>query len=159
MNTVMLAGVDPDSDGFNSICLSVLGREIGSEFYSFCQKDIPIMAADIIQNEAGAIKQLKKQNKKYRGDKLKLTIDSIVDVYGGILASEKQVNEKQMVRVAQCIPQDQAFNLIIACIGSEMGKRNVTKDQSGYVKKILEFRERNPEVEEIFKEYNESEAL
>jgi len=158
MDVVMSSGIDVDSEKFNPMCLSILGREIGGEFGAFCQKDVAVLASDILKNEEAALKQLKKQNKVYRGDKIKLTIDSILEAYGGLSANKNQINEKQLVKIAECMPQDQAFNLIIGCVRVEWDKTTEIKDSSNYIRRVKEFRERNPEIEAIFKEYDENES-
>ena len=102
-----------------TICTSILGGDIGKEFWTFCHNDAPVLASDLLHNKADALKRLKKQSQKdtYKGDMIGATVDSIIEHYGGEkeACKDDQVSEELMSEVALIIPSDQALNLIRAC--------------------------------------------
>ncbi len=141
------------------ICQSVLGKHIGNEYWKTCWDDAPILANDLIKDFEKSIKKIEQQSKKgntYAGDKINVTVDSIVDNYGGWYEGIKdkdgkvvdspeddKVTEAIMVAVAKVIPSDQAVNLIKDC-GYKVHKGQVTSYLSGFMK-------RNPELIETMR--------
>jgi len=141
------------------ICQSVLGKHVGNEFWKTCWDDAPILANDLIKDFDKAIAKLKKQSKKgnnYAGDKINVTVDSIIENYGGWYKGvkdkddnvveqpeEDKITEAVMVAVAKVIPSDQAVNLIKDC-GYKVHKGKVTSYLSGFMK-------RNPELIDIMR--------
>ena len=129
-------------------CQAILGKDIGSEYWKTCWDDAPVVASDLLKDAKAAIWKLKKQSKEgksYAGDKVSLTIESIVEHYGGYYTGcdfkkdPKKIEEKLMVAVAMVIPADQAVNLVRDC-GFKFfkGKGKVTSF-------MKEFTARNPQ--------------
>jgi hypothetical protein len=141
------------------ICQSILGKHVGNEYWKSCWDDAPVLAKDLIDDSAKAISKLKKQSKSgdsYAGDKIAVTVDSIIENYDGWYedrkkpdgsdwpAADGQIDEPTMVAVAMIIPSDQAINLIKGC-GYKAHKGNVTS----YFK---EFYKRNKECVQIMRD-------
>lgn len=142
------------------ICQSILGKHIGEEYWKTCWDDAPVLASDLLSNKKAALKKLKDQCKKgdsYAGDKIAMTVDSIVENYGGWFEGAKdkdgndiendstKIDEKLMVTVAEIIPSDQAVNLIKDC-----GYKVYKHKTSSYFK---EFQARHPKCIEIMKSH------
>jgi len=127
MNAAMLSGAAVKGQSFHrTICHSVLGKHIGNEFWKTCWDDAPVTAQDLLNNEKAALAKLTKQckhgkNSNYEGDKVAVTVESIIANYGGRNDAEVQecppdkINEELMAKVALIIPKDQAINLIRDC--------------------------------------------
>ena len=105
-----------------------------------------------------SLAKLKKQSESgdsYAGDKIAVTVDSIVENYGGWYQGlknkegkeqereESKIDEATMVAVAKMIPADQAVNLIRQC-GYKVSRGNATSY-------VAEFNKRNPDCIEIMK--------
>ena len=161
LNAYELAGA---SDGprkqqlHRIICQSVLGKHVGNEYWKSCWDDAPILAKDLMIDNKKSLAKLKKQSNSgdsYAGDKVAVTVDSIIENYDGYYegrckpdgsdwpAADDRVDEATMVEVAKIIPSDQAVNLIKGC-GYKAHKGNVTS----YFK---EFYKRNKECIEIMR--------
>lgn len=111
------------------ICQSILGKHIGNEYWKTCWDDAPILASDLLADMKKAINKLKKQassGNTYAGDKVAITVESIIENYGGYFDGRTKdgapwphedgtVDETMMVAVAKIIPSDQAVNLIKGC--------------------------------------------
>jgi hypothetical protein len=122
------------------ICQSILGKHIGNEYWKTCWDDAPILANDILEDFERAVRKLKTQSKSgdsYAGDKIAVTVDSIIENYGGHYDGrtkpdgsdwphqEGTIDEPTMVAIAEVIPSDQAINLIKGC-GYKVHKGQVT---------------------------------
>jgi len=161
VNAAELAGA---SDGprkqqlHRILCQAILGKHVGNEYWKSCWDDAPVIAKDLIDSPKKSLAKLKKQSNSgdsYAGDKVAVTVDSIVENYGGYYDGRKKpdgsdfpavdgkVDEETMVAVAKIIPSDQAVNLIKGC-GYKAHKGNVTS----YFK---EFYKRNKECIEIMR--------
>ncbi len=141
------AGVVDDKMLHRILCQSILGKEIGNEYWSFVHKDAPVMASDLIKNKREALSRVRKQSKKdtYQGDMIGATVESIVEHYGGLPddCKKDQVNEEVMAEVAMIIPSDQALNLIRAC---------GFKQCNGKVQEFFkEFMKRHPDLKKVLK--------
>lgn len=124
MNAAEKAGArDRGKQFHHMICSSILGKHIGNAYYKVCWDDAPVTAQDLINNAETALAKLKEQSspKTYQGDRVAVTVESIIANYGGL--SEKnggkckadQIDEDLMAQVATIIPSDQAINLIREC--------------------------------------------
>lgn len=127
LNAAHIAGAMNDRQIHRVIATSILGKDVGGEFWKFVYDDAPVTAADLIKNKDKAIKKLKEQSKPdaYQGDKIAITVESIVKVYGGSSPKEDQVSEEVMVEVAKTISSDQAVVLIKNC-GLKHHNGNIT---------------------------------
>lgn len=105
------------------ICHAGLGKHVGTEYWKTCFEEAPVMANDLLADKEAALKRLEKMSnpKKYQGDQIAATVESIIAAYGG-QTKEKggkcepdQIDEDTMVAVAKTIPSDQAINLIREC--------------------------------------------
>lgn len=142
------------------ICQSILGKHIGNEYWKSCWDDAPVLASDVIADKDKAIKKLRSQAKAgdaYAGDKIAVTIDSIVGSYGGYYAGRKKpdgktdwdhedgtIDEPTMVAIAEIVPSDHAINLIKQC-GYKVHKGQV----ASYLR---EFQKRNPQCVNIMRD-------
>jgi hypothetical protein len=117
MNAAHMGGALEDKQFHRILTSSILGKDIGNEFWNFIHDDAPVTAQDIIRDKKSALKKLKKQSKteNYQGDKIEVTVQSIIKHYGGVEAKEDQISEEDMVEVAKIIWSDQAMDLIKAC--------------------------------------------
>jgi len=162
LNAAELAGA---SDGpskqstHRTVCQAILGKHLGNEYWKSCWDDAPVVAKDLIDDFDKAIKKLTKQSKSgdtYAGDKIAVTVDSIIENYGGWFEGRKDANGKDaskdenlideptMVAVALVIPSDHAINLIKGC-GYRANKGNVTSF-------FREFHKRNPKCVELMRD-------
>jgi hypothetical protein len=135
------------------ICQSILGDHVGNEYWKTCWDDAPILATDILAHKEKSLNKLKQQSKSgdtYAGDKIAVTVDSIIGAYGGWYEGRKDdkgkdlphqdgtIDEPTMVAIAEVIPSDHAINLIKQC-GYKAHKGQV----ASYLR---EFQKRNPQV-------------
>jgi len=109
------------------ISTSILGKDVGNEFWKFVHDDAPVTSIDLIKNKKKSLSKLKEQSKpdSYQGDKIAVTVESIIKDYGGVSASENQIDEATMVDVAKIISSDQAVNLLKGC-GLKSHDGNIT---------------------------------
>jgi hypothetical protein len=141
------------------ICQSILGKHIGNEYWKSCWDDAPVLANDILADFDKALAKLKSQSESgnsYAGDKVAVTVDSIIENYGGWYEGRQKpdggdwphdegtVDEKTMVAIAKAIPSDQAINLIKGC-GYKVHKGQVTSY-------FREFYKRNKDCVEIMRD-------
>lgn len=141
------------------IAQSILGKHIGNEYWKFCWDDAPVLAQDLMKDFDKSMKKLSAQAKAgdtYAGDKVALTVDSIIEAYGGFFDGRKDkngkdwphqdgtVDEKTMVEVSLIIPSDHAVNLIKGC-GYKAHKGEVTSY-------FREFAKRNPKCVGLLKD-------
>lgn len=142
------------------ICQSILGKHVGNEYWKGCWDDAPILASDVINDKEKALKKLRSQSKsgnEYAGDKVAVTVDSIIQQYGGFFEGrnkpdgktpwpheEGTIDEATMVAIAEIVPSDHAVNLIKGC-GLKVHKGQV----ASYLR---EFQKRNPQVVNIMRD-------
>jgi len=161
LNAAELSGAsdDPKKQMMHRIiCQAILGKHVGNEYWKSCWDDAPVLAKDLIDDNKKAMKKLKQQSNSgdsYAGDKIAVTVDSIIEHYDGFYegrkapdgndwpAAEGKIDEVTMTEVAKIIPSDQAVNLIKGC-GYKGHKGNVTS----YFK---EFYKRNKDCIEIMR--------
>jgi len=126
-------------------CLSILGKDIGKEFYSFCYNQAPVTAQDLLKSKKKSIERLEKQSDPttYAGELIASTVESIVENYGGQKANKDQISEDVMAEVALVIPGDQAINLLKNC---------GLKDSDGEITHYFrDFVKRHPELKTVLK--------
>lgn len=141
------------------IAQAILGKHVGNEYWKFCWDDAPILASDLIEDKVKALKELSKQSKAgntYAGDKIAVTVESIISAYGGWFEGKKDANGKDsekeadkideptMVEVAMIIPSDQSVNLIKGC---------GFKTHHGQMEYLREFQKRNPKCIDIMRDH------
>lgn len=142
------------------ICQSVLGKHIGNEYWKSCWDDAPLLAQDFLTDKVKAIAKLKLQAKSgdtYAGDKIGVTVESIIGSYGGWYDGRTDpksnkafdhedgtIDEPTMVAIAEIIPADHAINLIKGC-GYKVHKGQV----ASYLR---EFQKRNPQAVNIMRD-------
>jgi hypothetical protein len=141
------------------VCQAVLGKHEGNIYWKSCWDDAPVTAQDILVDLSKCIDKLKKQSESgdnYAGDKIAVTVNSIVEHYGGWYEGRKNqdgsdwpheadtIDEQAMVAIAMIIPADQAVNLIKNC---------GYKTHKGQVKSyLMEFNRRNPKCVAIMRD-------
>lgn len=162
MNAAELAGASDNPSKqltHRIICQAILGKLVGQEYWKTCWDDAPITAQDLLNDKTKALAKLKQQSKSgndYAGDRIAMTVDSIIASYGGFYKDRKDssgkeipheantIDEQTMVDVAEIIPSDQAINLIKGC-GYKASKGQV----SSYLR---EFHKRNPRCVDIMRD-------
>ena len=162
LNSVEMAGASADVSKRNShyiIALSILGKHLGNEYWKSCWDDAPVTVQDILTDKDKAISKLKemtKTNANYAGDKISLTVDSIIEKFGGWYDGRKKdnkdwpheegtIDEATMVAVVENIPSDHAINLIKGC---------AQKNQRGNISQFFtEFTIRNPKCIALMREH------
>jgi GTPase SAR1 family protein len=114
LNAAHMANVLEDKQMHRIICQAILGKDIGNEFWRFVHDDSPVTAADIIKSKKKALKKLTEQSKPeaYQGDKISVTIESIVKNYCGLKPEDGKIDEATMIEVATIISSDQAVSLL-----------------------------------------------
>ena len=103
-----------------TVCDTILGKAEGGQYFKFVYDDAPVFARDIIADKKKALKKLADQCKKgsYAGDKVNVTVDSILENYGGWYEGcgfdkeSDKIDEDTMIAVCMIIPSDQSVNLI-----------------------------------------------
>jgi hypothetical protein len=141
------------------VALSVLGKHLGNEYWKSCWDDAPVTAQDILNDKEKAIQKLKdmsKTNANYAGDKISLTVESIIEKYGGWYEGRKKdgkdwpheqdtIDEQTLVEVVENIPADHGINLIKGC---------AQKNQRGNISQFFsEFTKRNPKSVELLRDH------
>ena len=162
LNAVEMAGASDDVTKRNihyTLSLSVLGKHLGNEYWKSCWDDAPVTAQDILADKDKAINKLKdmsKSNNSYAGDKISLTVDSIIEKFGGWYEGRKKdgkdwphedgtIDEPTLVAVVENIPSDHAINLIKGC---------AQKNQRGNISQFFtEFTARNPKCIAIMRDH------
>lgn len=162
LNALEIAGASNAIEKRNShyvVCHSVLGKHLGNEYWKSCWDDAPVTASDLLADKNKAIAKLKEianSKNNYAGDKISLTVDSIIEKFGGFYEGRKKdgknwdhedgtIDEPTMVEVAMTIPSDHAINLIKGC---------AMKIQRGNISSYLaEFTIRNPKCVAIMREH------
>jgi hypothetical protein len=119
LNAAEKAGVKNNKMLHDEICRAQLGKDLGKEYWTFCHKQRPVMASDLLLNKEDALSRLSGQSAKdnYQGDMVSATIESVIKHYGGLddKCPEDKIKESLMCEVALVIPSDQALNLIRGC--------------------------------------------
>ncbi|NVM33981.1 MAG: hypothetical protein HWN81_00195 [Candidatus Lokiarchaeota archaeon] len=142
-----VAGVKDRRALHRDVMCSILGREIGNEFHKFCYEEAPVTAQDLLSDKKSALKRLKKHSdtKHYKGDMIAITIESIVQHYGGLPSDcpGDKISEDVMAEVAKIIPSDQAVNLLKGC-----GFKQKGVNISMYFK---DFTKRHPDLVDILR--------
>jgi alkaline phosphatase D len=146
LNAAHVAGSLEDRVLHRTISLSILGKDVGAEFWKFVHDDAPVTATDLLSDKKKALNKLKQQSQpdKYQGDMIAVTVDSIVKAYGGVEPKEEQIGEDVMVEVAKIINSDQALTLIKECI-IKTAKTNINDA-------FTEFSKKNPDLVSILKQ-------
>jgi hypothetical protein len=162
MNAAELAGASSHSSKQSThriIAQAILGKHVGNEYWKTCWDDAPILASDILADSVKALAKLKQQSKSgdtYAGDKVAVTVDSIIGSYGGFFSNRKKpdgsdwshedgtIDEPTMVAIASIIPADHAINLIKGC-GYKVHKGQV----ASYMR---EFSKRNPQCVDLMRD-------
>lgn len=136
INAAMKAGVKENRQIHRIVSCSILGQDIGNEFNNFCYDQAPVTAQEILKDKKKALKRLEKQcdENDYKGDMVAMTVESIIKCYGGLNASDEEIDENTMADVARIIPKDQAIVLIKGC-GFKDGKNNITGFFRGFVQR------------------------
>jgi len=157
LNAAEMSGAREGRQLHRIICQSILGKHVGNEYWKSCWDDAPVTAADILNNHSSAIKKLKEQSKPetYQGDRIAITVESIIQQYGGWYQGQKgadgkeiaedktMISEKVMAEIASIIPSDQAVNLIKEC-GYKAYKGQITNF-------FKEFTVRHPECVDVLR--------
>jgi hypothetical protein len=114
LNASHKSGALKDKALHRQICVSVLGKSIGGEFWTYVFNESPVTAADLLKNTESSIEKLKKYSdpSNYRGDFISVTVESIVKNYGGKTPKDGQISEDLMIKVASVIPSDLAVELL-----------------------------------------------
>lgn len=159
LNTAEKSGAAKNMNIHLNVCKSILGDYEGMQYWQTYWHDRPVMANDFFENSDRAFYDLAvyaKAGKNYSGDKVSMTVESIVTAYDGFFdgkldkngdkckESKHHIDEQTMVEIAKILPTDQAVNLIKRCVGKVALE---TMDQDAY----KSFVERNPEMKSFFK--------
>lgn len=148
VNAAEKAGVGKNRNLHRLCTYSILGKDIGKEYHSFCYDQAPVTAGDILKDKDKAFDRLKLQSNPntYQGDMIAATVESIEKAYGGAKkdCSKEQIDEDTMAEVAKIIPADHAVHLIKSC-GFKQSKGQITTFFS-------EFTKRHPELIKVLKD-------
>lgn len=148
VNAAEKAGVRADRNLHRLMVTSVLGKDIGKEYHTFCYDQAPVTAEELLKDYKAAMKKLTEQSdpSSYKGDMIAATVESIVKNYGGAKKDCKanQIDEDTMAAVAKVIPSDHAVNLIKEC-GFKQSKGQITSFFQEFVK-------RHPELVKVLKD-------
>ena len=129
-----------------TVCQSILGKHEGNQYWKQCWDDAPLLGRDFIVDKSKSLIKLKEQStagNSYAGDKLNITIESVIEIYGGWYEGRAQEHDKEtideptMVAILETIPSDLAINLIKGC-GKKLSKGTRTDTF------FKEFVKRNP---------------
>lgn len=145
MNSAEMSGLSRDKRLHELVSISVLGRNIGTEYHKYCYSSIrPVLAPDILEDKEAAMERLRSQSMPdaYRGDMLSLTVQSILDYYSSSCSEAaadtcrsegRYIDEATMLEVAKVLPVDLAVSMIKAC-----GSRYYSHDIVGFFTRIAE---------------------
>lgn len=119
MQAAERAGVHKSRNLHRLVSISVLGKDIGTQYHKYCYDQAPVTAEDLLKDAGAALSKLKIQSDKnnYQGEMIAQTVESIIKNYGGAKdkCKDNQVDEDLMAEVARIIPSDQAINLVKGC--------------------------------------------
>jgi hypothetical protein len=130
LNAAHKAGAKEEKTFHRQICTATLGKDVGNELWKFVHDESPVMAKDLIESKDKALKRLKEMAKtgNYQGDKISVTVDSIIQHYGGPKTEKSKnkdlVDEETMIAVARIINSDQAVVMLKQC-GQKISGGNV----------------------------------
>jgi hypothetical protein len=132
LHSAHVGGALDDVQLHHTICLSILGKEIGNEFWRFVHDDAPVTYADLLKNKKKALKKLAEQSKpeKHQGDKISVTIESISKNFTKEKEKDK-ITLDILIEVAKIIPADMAIELLKTIM-----EHHYMKDVSVLTKKI-----------------------
>lgn len=118
LNTVLKAGIKKDHELV--FFTSILGDNVGRDFYSFLRDDSPVLASDIEFQTERAIAKLKKYSEvdNYRAGMISLTVKSIL--------TSSYIGDELLAEVVLAIPVDQSVGLINE-LEYQFNKSNDTK--------------------------------
>jgi hypothetical protein len=155
LNAAHKSGAMDDRSLHRQICMSVLGKDIGGEFWKFVWTEAPVTASDLIKDKKAALKKLKEQSNptNYRGDYISITTESIVKHYGGKTPKEGEISEELMVEVACAIPKDLSIQLLRDCglKGHGGNVSNFFKEIQGKYPELVEALKANVKVNKASK--------
>lgn len=131
------SGKIEDRDVHGTIVRSILGKNVGSDYFKFCYDNAPVKVADILKNKKRALEKLKRQCSadNYAGDQIEITVTDIIENYqpyfkgavdndGKVMKKDRsKIDEATMVEVAKIIPADQTYNMIKGCAHKVDAKR------------------------------------
>jgi hypothetical protein len=157
MNAAEVSGAQENRQLHRIICQSILGKHVGNEYWKSCWDDAPVTAQDILRDKKAAIKKLTEQSQPetYQGDRIAVTVESIVTYYSGwfkgqldkdgkeVKKDEALIDEATMAEIAKIIPSDQAIVLIKDC-----GYKSYSGAITNFFK---DFTKRHPDCVEILK--------
>jgi len=128
LNAAHKSGGLEDRTMHRQLCISILGKGIGSEFWKYVHTEAPVTAQDLLTSKSASLKKLKEQSNpsNYKGDYISVTIESISKNYGGREPKENEISEDLMVEVASIIPSDLAIDLLRSCGQSGKGTNVAT---------------------------------
>jgi hypothetical protein len=114
-----LNGGYEDDDYHRTVCNAILGKNIGSAYWTFCHQTTPVLYADIEKEfkagkEVKTLKSFKKLSKQcniseagaYRADLLNSTVQSILAI------EPEKLNHLIFAAIIEIIPADQAYLLL-----------------------------------------------
>jgi hypothetical protein len=155
LNSAHQSGAMDDRSLHRQICMSVLGKDIGGEFWKFVWTEAPVTAGDLIKDKKAALKKLKEQSSptQYKGDYISITTESIVKHYGGKTPKEGEISEELMVEVACVIPKDLSIQLLRDCglKGHGGNVSNFFKEIQGKYPELVEALKANVKVNKASK--------
>jgi hypothetical protein len=148
LNAAEASGAQNDRQMHFIICQSILGKHVGNEYWKSCWDDAPVTARDILTDKKKALKKLKDQCKPdaYQGDKIAVTVESIVSNYGGwyegqvdakgkeVEKDPNKIDENTMAEIAKILPQDQSIVMIKDC-GYKACNGNIVNFFQDFVKR------------------------
>jgi hypothetical protein len=114
LNNAMQAGLEKYDEIFYSTVISLLGTNIGRDFYKWVKNVKPLVASDFIEDEADAFKRLKKfcDGKDYKGDIVNILLDSLIENFQKV----EQINIDLVCKVSHIIAKDQVYQLMMGCV-------------------------------------------
>jgi hypothetical protein len=104
LNAVIKAGFDKEDEIM--MYTTILGNNIGRDFYAFRHNESPVLYYDLMNNTANSLAKLSKfsDSKNFKGGMISLTIKDIVEV--------NEITDEMLVEVVKNIPVDQGTVLI-----------------------------------------------
>lgn len=96
---------------FNTLCTSILGKEVGGEFFKFCLNDKPVLVEDYLRDPKKALKRLGEfdTDGKRRGD---LIIASASSFISEINSDKPRIAKDDLFAVANALPPDNAVSFL-----------------------------------------------
>lgn len=121
LNTALKSGVEKMPEIYYNTIQSILGKNVGREYYKFVSENRPVLAQDFVENEKDAFKRLEKicDKEGYRGDLIEILNGSLADNY------ETSIDDEIILKVVKLIPKDQAVNLLRSCVLKSKQKKDL----------------------------------